>query len=238
MHLSSVHTHTCSGAPQALLHFLKPESTSELPPYLFWGLSGALTPQSQSDQTLSRCQSLTQASVIIKGIKTGPSIHHKNPVKIVEKEKEGGERVFLLSLVKRAHKTIKKKKPTQAGALLPLRLSPPLAWTPRIPFMTNSFFQTERKKFSTLWFQIFSPLQIREWRLTLFSPNSRSAEICCWIITKERGYVFKEKKWLMVFCIILTFFLALVYTEWLWTLSSIEIFFLFFLNSCIVFYCV
>lgn len=28
----------------------------------------------------------------------------------------------------------------------------------------------------------------------------------------------------MVFCIILTFFLALVYTEWLWTLSSIEIF--------------
>lgn len=71
----------------------------------------------------------------------------------------------------------------------------------------------------------FSPSQIRERRLTLFSPNSRSAEICCWIITKERGYVFKEKKWLMVFCIILTFFLALVYTEWLWTLSSIEIFF-------------
>lgn len=121
--------------------------------------------------------------------------------------------------------------PAQAGALLPLRLSPPLARTPRIPFMMKGFFQTERKKFSTLWFQIFSPSQIRERRLTLFSPNSRSAEICCWIITKERGYVFKEKKWLMVFCIILTFFLALVYTEWLWTLSSIEIFLILFIPS-------
>lgn len=48
--------------------------------------------------------------------------------------------------------------PAQAGTLLPLRLSPPLARTPCIPFMMKGFFQTERKKVFNFMVPNFFPL--------------------------------------------------------------------------------
>lgn len=149
--------------PRPTCMFQNQKSTLELPhkqPSLgFFRGPDTSVPSSSNTLQVSRPLSPSDPSISHhKRQQTSPSVHHKNPAKTVEKEK-GGERVFLLSLVKRTHKTIKKKKktPAQVGALLPLRLSPPLARTPCIPFMMKGFFQTERKKFSTLWFQIFPP---------------------------------------------------------------------------------
>lgn len=103
--------------PRPTCMFQNQKSTLELPhkqPSLgFFRGPDTSVPSSSNTLQVSRPLSPSDPSISHhKRQQTSPSVHHKNPAKTVEKEK-GGERVFLLSLVKRTHKTIKKKKKPQ-----------------------------------------------------------------------------------------------------------------------------